>query len=90
MLSFEFLLRLSAILKLDFLKTLGTSGSARPPRGMKLRGNFFELFQHCYLKNHRYKSSCIESPYIIRYIGHYSRNCIYSPVAALFAKNRHF
>ena len=36
MLSFEFLLRLSAILKLDFLKTPGKSGSARPPRGMKL------------------------------------------------------
>ena len=36
MLSFEFLLRLSAILKLDFLKSPGKSGSARPPRGMKL------------------------------------------------------
>ena len=36
MLSFEFLLRLSAILKLDFLKRPGKSGSARPPRGMKL------------------------------------------------------
>ena len=36
MLLFEFLLQLSAILKLDFLKSLGKSGSARPPRGMKL------------------------------------------------------
>ena len=36
MLSFEFLLRLSAILKLDFLKSPGKSGSASPPRGMKL------------------------------------------------------
>ena len=36
MLSFEFLLWLSAILKLDFLKTPGKSGSARPPSGMKL------------------------------------------------------
>ena len=36
MLLFEFLLRLSAILKLDFLKSLEKSGSARPPRGMKL------------------------------------------------------
>ena len=36
MLSFEFLLRLSAILKLDFLKSPGKSGSARLPRGMKL------------------------------------------------------
>ena len=36
MLSFEFLLRLSAILKLDFLKSPGKSASARPPRGMKL------------------------------------------------------
>ena len=36
MLSFEFLLPLSAILKLDFLKSPGKSGSARPPRGMKL------------------------------------------------------
>ena len=36
MLSFEFLLRLSAILKLDFLKSPGKSGSARHPRGMKL------------------------------------------------------
>ena len=36
MLSFEFLLRLSAILKLDFLKSPGKSGSARPPRDMKL------------------------------------------------------
>ena len=39
MLSFEFLLRLSAILKLDFLKSPGKSGSARPPSGMKL-GNW--------------------------------------------------
>ena len=36
MLSFEFLLRLSAILKLDFLKSPGKSGSAKPPRSMKL------------------------------------------------------
>ena len=36
MLSFEFLLRLSAILKLDFLKSPGKSGSASLPRGMKL------------------------------------------------------
>ena len=36
MLSFEFLLRLSAILKLDFLKSPGKSGSARPPQGVKL------------------------------------------------------
>ena len=36
MLSFEFLLRLSAILKLDFLKSPGKSGGARAPRGMKL------------------------------------------------------
>ena len=36
MLSFEFSLRLSAILKLDFLKSPGKSGSARLPRGMKL------------------------------------------------------
>ena len=36
MLSFEFLLRLSAMLKLDFLKSPGKYGSARPPRGMKL------------------------------------------------------
>ena len=36
MLSFEFLLRPSAILKLDFLKSPGKSGSARLPRGMKL------------------------------------------------------
>ena len=36
MLSFEFLLRLSAILKLDFLKSPGKSGSGRSPRGMKL------------------------------------------------------
>ena len=36
MLSFEFLLRLSAILKLDFLKSPAKSSSARPPRGMKL------------------------------------------------------
>ena len=42
MLSFEFLLRLSAILKLDFLKSPGKSGSARPPRGMKL-GNYYYL-----------------------------------------------
>ena len=39
MLSFEFLLGLSAILKLDFLKSPGKSGSARPPRDMKL-GNW--------------------------------------------------
>ena len=38
MLSFEFLLCLSAILKLDFLKTQGKSGSARPPRGMRSAG----------------------------------------------------
>ena len=36
MLSFEFSLLLSAILKLDFLKSPARSGSARPPRGMKL------------------------------------------------------
>ena len=42
MLSFEFLLRLSAILKLDFLKSPGKSGSASPPRGRKL-GNIFEM-----------------------------------------------
>ena len=36
MLSFEFLLWLSAILKLDFLKSPGKSGSARPPHSMKL------------------------------------------------------
>ena len=36
MLSFEFLLQFSAILKLDFLKSPGKSGSARLPRGMKL------------------------------------------------------
>ena len=36
MLSFEFLLRLSAILKLDFLKSPGKCGSARPLCGMKL------------------------------------------------------
>ena len=36
MLSFKLLLRLSAILKLDFLKSAGKSGSASPPRGMKL------------------------------------------------------
>ena len=36
MLSFELLLRLSAILKLDFLKSLKKSGSARPLHGMKL------------------------------------------------------
>ena len=36
MLSFELLLWLSAILKLDFLKTPEKSGSARSPRGMKL------------------------------------------------------
>ena len=36
MLSFELLLRLSAILKLDFLKSSEKSGSARPPHGMKL------------------------------------------------------
>ena len=36
MLSFELLHWLSAILKLDFLKSPGKSGSARPPRGMKL------------------------------------------------------
>ena len=36
MLSFEFLLRLSAILKLDFLKSPAKSGSASPPHGMKL------------------------------------------------------
>ena len=41
MLSFEFLLRLSAILKLDFLKSPGKSGSARPPRGMKLANSCF-------------------------------------------------
>ena len=39
MLSFEFLLWLSAILKLDFLKSPEKSGSATPPRGMKL-GNY--------------------------------------------------
>ena len=39
MLSFEFLLRLSAILKLDFLKSPAKSGSARPPRGMKFGNN---------------------------------------------------
>ena len=42
MLSFEFLLRLSAILKLDFLKSPGKCGSASPPRGMKL-GNCSQL-----------------------------------------------
>ena len=36
MLLFEFLLRLSAILKLDFLKSPGKCGSARPLCGMKL------------------------------------------------------
>ena len=46
MLSFEFLLRLSAILKLDFLKSPGKSGSARLPRGMKL-GNIRE-FAHAF------------------------------------------
>ena len=37
MLLFEFLLRLSAILKLDFLKSLGKSGSARPPARYEIR-----------------------------------------------------
>ena len=36
MVSFEFLLCLSAILKLAFLKSPGKSGSGSPPRGMKL------------------------------------------------------
>ena len=36
------ILWLSAILKLDFLKSPGKSGSARPPRGMKL-GNYYYL-----------------------------------------------
>ena len=36
MVSFEFLLCLSAILNLDFLKSPGKSGSGSPPRGMKL------------------------------------------------------
>ena len=36
MLSFEFLLWLSAILKLDFLKSPEKYGIASPPRGMKL------------------------------------------------------
>ena len=38
MLSFEFLLCLSAILKLDFLKSPVKSGSARPPRGIRSAG----------------------------------------------------
>ena len=42
MLSFEFLLQFSAILKRDFLKSPGKSDSARSPRGMKL-GNFNKL-----------------------------------------------
>ena len=59
MLSFEFLLRLSAILKLDFLKSPGKSGSARPPRGMKL-GNEFGGVQHvlsvCFTRIERLKT----------------------------------
>ena len=43
MLLFEFLLRLSAILKLDFSKSPGKSGSVRPPRGMKI-GNKVNLW----------------------------------------------
>ena len=42
MLSFEFLLRLSAILKLDFFKSPGKSGSAIPPRGMKLGNTYVQ------------------------------------------------
>ena len=36
MVSFEFSLCLSAILKLDFLKSPGKPGSGSPPRGIKL------------------------------------------------------
>ena len=36
MVSFEFSLCLSAILKLDFLKSPEKSGSGSPPRGIKL------------------------------------------------------
>ena len=49
MLSFEFLLRLSAILKLDFLKSPGKSGSARPPRGMKLGNDIYLGLIHAYI-----------------------------------------
>ena len=42
MLSFEFLLWLSAILKLDFLKSPGKSGSARSLRGMKLGNGYLK------------------------------------------------
>ena len=49
MLSFEFLLPLSAILKLDFLKSPGKSGSARPPRGMKLGDDIYLGLIHAYI-----------------------------------------
>ena len=50
MLSFEFLLRLSAILKLDFLKSPGKSGSARPPRGMRLGNDGLPIvWIYCYI-----------------------------------------
>ena len=47
MLSFEFLLQLSAILKLDFLKSPGISGSARSPRGIlgnRATNNFLQIY----------------------------------------------
>ena len=45
------ILWLSAILKLDFLKSPGKSGSVRPPRGMKL-GNSFMPYSIFSLKLH--------------------------------------
>ena len=42
MLSFEFLLWLSAILKLDFSKSPEKSFSAKPPRGMKLGNSILQ------------------------------------------------
>ena len=49
----SFLLWLSATLKLDLLKSPGKSGSARPPRGMKLGNDLQAACPDALPLNHR-------------------------------------
>ena len=79
MLSFEFLLWLSAILKLDFSKSLEKSLGAKPPRGMKLGNSlrWFWIFFNGLAKSPGYVIGCCLIPLEICGLKNNSRRITY-------------